>query len=84
MATHSPQDLDLLLSKLSGDDSFRQKFQSDPQLALGSLGIKVDISQIPSLRSLPSKEVIAAQRQAIQGKLESAAGAVPFFLSGQR
>jgi putative modified peptide len=55
MATHSPQDLDLLLSKLSGDDSFRQSFLSDPQLALGGLGIKLDASQIPAARSLPSK-----------------------------
>jgi len=84
MATHSPQDLDLLLSKLSGDDSFRQSFLSDPQLALGGLGIKLDASSIPAARSLPSKELIAASRHAIKGKLENAAGAIPFFLSGQR
>jgi hypothetical protein len=28
----------------------------DPQLALGGLGIKLDASQIPAARSLPSKE----------------------------
>lgn len=84
MATHSPQDLDLLLSKLSGDESFRQSFLKDPHLALGGLGIKLDASLIPSTRSLPAKEVIAANRRAIQGKVQSAAGAVPFFLSGQR
>ncbi|HEX7985233.1 MAG TPA: NHLP-related RiPP peptide [Duganella sp.] len=84
MASHSPQDLDLLLSKLSGDDSFRQSFLSDPQTALGGLGIRIDAVQIPALRSLPSKEVLAANRHAIKGKLENAAGAIPFFLSGQR
>jgi putative modified peptide len=84
MATHSPQDLDLLLSKLSGDDGFRMSFLNDPQMALGTLGIQLDAASIPSLRSLPSKEVIAASRHAIKGKLENAAGAIPFFLSGQR
>ena len=84
MASHSPQDLDLLLSKLSGDDGFRQRFLSDPHIALGDLGMRIDAAQIPALRSLPSKEVIAANRDAIKGKLENAAGAIPFFLSGQR
>lgn len=84
MATHSPQDLDLLLSKLSGDDSFRSSFLKDPQLALGGLGIQIDAAQIPAARSLPSKEVIAANRHAIKSKVDSAAGAIPFFLSGQR
>ena len=82
--SHSPQDLDLLLSKLSGDDVFRQSFLSDPQLALGGLGMRIDAARIPALRSLPSKEVLAASRHAIKGKLENAAGAIPFFLSGQR
>lgn len=84
MATHSPQDLDLLLSKLSGDDAFRLSFLSNPQAALGGMGIELDAAQIPALRSLPAKEVIAANRHAIKGKLENAAGAIPFFLSGQR
>lgn len=84
MATHSPQDLDLLLSKLSGDDAFRASFLTDPQLALGTLGIRLDADKIPALRSLPAKDVFIASRHAIKGKLENAAGAIPFFLSGQR
>lgn len=84
MASHSPQDLDLLLSKLAGDDAFRQSFLSDPLLALGGLGMRVDAASIPASRCLPSKEVIAASRHAIKAKLENAAGAIPFFLSGQR
>jgi putative modified peptide len=84
MASHSPQDLDLLLSKLAGDDVFRQSFLNDPQTALGGLGIRIDAARIPDVRSLPSKEVLAANRHAIKGKLENAAGAIPFFLSGQR
>jgi putative modified peptide len=84
MASHTPQDLDLLLSKLAGDDAFRQSFLADPGIALGGLGLRIDAASIPALRRLPSKEVIAASRHAIQGKLENAAGAIPFFLSGQR
>ena len=84
MATHSPQDLALLLSKLSGDDAFRLNFLSNPQSALGDLGIAIDAATIPALRALPSKQTMAASRQAFQGTLENAAGAIPFFLSGQR
>jgi putative modified peptide len=84
MASHTPQDLDLLLSKLSGDDTFRQSFLSDPHQALGGLGLRIDAAQIPAMRRLPSKEVIAANRHAIKGALENAAGAIPFYLSVQR
>ncbi|MRW89645.1 putative modified peptide [Duganella sp. FT80W] len=80
----APQDLDLLLSKLAGDDSFRQGFLHDPQHALSGLGVRLDANQIPAARCLPSKEVIAASRHAIKAKVDSAAGAIPFFLSGRR
>lgn len=84
MGTHSPKDLDLLLALLAGDDQFRDSLLSNPQLALGQIGIQLSPAEIPSIRSLPSKEVIAANRSAIKSKLDSAAGAIPFFLSGQR
>jgi hypothetical protein len=48
---------------------------------LGSIGLQVDQAQIPALRTLPSKQAIAADRLAIHQKLDGAAGAVPFFLS---
>lgn len=83
MATHSPQDLDLLLSKLSGDDAFRARFLSNPHSALGDMGIVLDAAQIPPQRALPSKEVLTAHRMAMQATLENAAGAIPFFLSGR-
>jgi putative modified peptide len=84
MAMHSPQQLDQLLSKLAGDDAFRQGFLTDPQRALDGLGIALDASRIPADRRLPSKAVLAASRHAIKAKVDSAAGAIPFFLSGQR
>lgn len=83
MATHSPQQLDKLLDKLSGDDTFREKFLSDPALALSNIGIRLEAGQIPQVRSLPAKETIAASRAAIKGKLDNTLGAFPFFLSGR-
>lgn len=84
MAHHAPQDLDLLLDKLAGDDAFRQSFLGDPQGALDGLGIALDASLIPSVRCLPSKEVIAASRAAMKGKLDNVAAAFPFFLGDKR
>ena len=83
MATYSAQVVDKLLDKLSGDDLFRQNLLSDPETALSGIGIRLDPGQIPATRSLPSKEMIAANRFAIKSKLENAAGAYPFFLSGR-
>ncbi len=84
MATHSPQLLDKLLDKLSSDDTFRASFLGDPEHALSNIGIRLDAGQIPSVRSLPAKETIAATRAAIKGKLDNAMGAFPFVLSGRR
>ncbi len=84
MATHSPQLLDQLLDKLSGDDTFRASFLGDPAHALSGIGIRLDAGQIPTVRSLPAKETIAANRAAIKGKLDNAMGAFPFVLSGKR
>jgi putative modified peptide len=83
MATYSAQMVDKLLDKLSGDDLFRQQLLSDPEHALSGIGIRLDPGQIPQVRNLPSKEVIAAHRFAIKSKMETAAGAYPFFLSGR-
>lgn len=83
MATYSAQMVDTLLDKLSGDDQFRQQLLSDPENALSGIGFRLEPGQIPEVRSLPSKELIAAHRFAIQSKLETAAGAYPFFLSGR-
>lgn len=82
MANFNPGDLDTLLDKLSTDDAFREQMLGDPAKALGSIGLTIDPAQIPAIRTLPSKDALAADRAAIKAKLDSAAGALPFFLSG--
>ncbi|RSZ60733.1 putative modified peptide [Massilia atriviolacea] len=82
MTTHLHSDMDSLLHKLSSDDVFRARLLGDPVAALGSLGITLAPGQIPAERSLPAKDAIALDRMAFMSKLDSAAGAIPFFLSG--
>ncbi|NHZ42733.1 NHLP-related RiPP peptide [Massilia aquatica] len=82
MTTHLHSDLDSLLQKLSSDDVFRARLLGDPVAALGSLGIALAPGQIPSQRCLPGKDAIALDRMTFMSKLDSAAGAIPFFLSG--
>lgn len=83
MDTVISHDLDTVLDKLSRDDAFRAWIADDPSAALESIGIHFDASQLPGKVSLPSKEVMMAARLAIKAKLDSAAGAIPFFLSGK-
>ncbi|MBY0239583.1 MAG: NHLP-related RiPP peptide [Burkholderiaceae bacterium] len=82
MANFNPGDLDTLLDKLSSDDAFREQMLGNPAQALAGIGLNIDPAQIPAIRTLPSKDALAADRATIQAKLDSAAGALPFFLSG--
>ncbi len=82
MNTYLTSDLDTLLNKLSSDDAFRASLLGDPQGTLNSMGIVLAAGQIPSARCLPSKDAIMIDRMAVMSKLDSAAGAMPFFLSG--
>jgi putative modified peptide len=75
--------MDRLMDKLSSDDGFRAQLMADPVHALDSLGIQIDPSHIPAIRNLPSKQAIALDRLAVKQKLDNAAGAIPFFLSGR-
>jgi putative modified peptide len=75
--------MDRLMDKLSNDDGFRAQLMADPVSTLGTLGIKLDAAQIPAIRNLPSKQAIAIDRLAVKQKLDNAAGAIPFFLSGR-
>ena len=83
MASQFPPNMDRLMDKLSNDDGFRAQLMADPVNALGALGISLDAAQIPAIRSLPSKQAIAIDRLAVKQKLDNAAGAIPFFLSGR-
>ena len=82
MTTHLHSDLDSLLHKLSSDDVFRARLLGNPVATLGSLGISLKAGQIPAEPCLPAKDAIALDRMAFMSKLDSAAGAIPFFLSG--
>ena len=83
MASQFPPNMDRLMEKLSNDDSFRAHMMADPAAALSALGIDLDPSHIPAVRKLPSKQAIAIDRLAVKQKLDNAAGAIPFFLSGR-
>lgn len=76
-------DLDSVLDKLSRDEAFRAWVQDDPVAALASVGVAVDRTQLPAVLTLPSREVMMAARLAFKAKLDSSAGAFPFFLSGK-
>jgi putative modified peptide len=83
MITTLSSDIDLLLHKLENDDTFRARLLRDPVGALDSIGIDLDPEDIPASIRLPSKETIARDRMDILDKLDNAAGAIPFFLSGK-
>lgn len=83
MASQFAPTLDTLMAKLSSDDAFRAELMASPVDALSSLGIRIDASQIPARRKLPSKQTMGLERLALQQKLDNASGAIPFFLSGR-
>ncbi|SFU93015.1 NHLP-related RiPP peptide [Pseudoduganella namucuonensis] len=83
MTTQPTDSLDTLLDYLASDEAFRERMLGDPVGALGSIGITLDPAQVPAVRSLPSKESIAADRDAIKQKLGGTVGMLPFFLSGK-
>jgi putative modified peptide len=72
----TPEAVDQLLDKLSGDDEFREHFLGNPALALHSLGVTVDPAQVPAARKLPSKDAIKANRDAMKAKLDGKAGLI--------
>ena len=61
------QQLDSLLDRLGSDDAFREKILGDPASGLAEYGFRVDPSDIPAVRRLPSKQDLAAQREKIKG-----------------
>lgn len=83
MFTTLSAEIDLLLHKLSTDDAFRARLQQNPVAALDSIGVELSPEEIPASIRLPSKQAIARDRMAIMDKLDSSAGAIPFFLSGK-
>lgn len=72
--------VDTLLGKLESDDAFREQMLGDPVAALGSLGMEVDPSTVPKVRTLPAKEAIRANRDAIKGQITGKVGMIFFFV----
>jgi putative modified peptide len=70
---------DQLLDKLSTDHQYREHFLGNPALVLAHHGVTVDPTQIPTIRRLPSKEVLKANKQAIKEKIVGNAG-LPLFM----
>lgn len=70
----TPEIVDNLLDRLSSDDQFREQFLGNPALVLHTLGVSVDPAQVPTVRRLPSKEVLKANREAIKSKLNGQLG----------
>ena len=83
MASQFPPNMDRLMEKLSSDDGFRAELMANPVSALSAIGITIDPRHIPAIRNLPSKQAVAMDRVAVKQKLDNAAGAIPFFLSGR-
>lgn len=76
----TPEVTNTLLDKLGSDDSFREQFLGNPALALHTLGVSVDPAQVPTIRRLPTKESIQANRAAFASKLEGQAGLFIFMV----
>ena len=74
--------LSAMLAKLSTDDGFRDRMLNDPVRALGALGIELDPAKVPAARSLPSKQVIAADHAMLESKQAGQRTMVLFMLSG--
>jgi len=75
--------LDQLFDQLANDDTFRSDMLADPVSALRGLGISADPSHIPADRSLPSKQVLLANRELIKAKLSGTEDLLYFLLDGK-
>ncbi len=83
MTANLTAETDLLLKKLGSDDAFRAHLLRDPHAALASIGVHLAPGDIPATVRLPSKQAITRDRMDLLDKLDSAAGAIPFLLSGK-
>ncbi|SDG83817.1 MULTISPECIES: NHLP-related RiPP peptide [unclassified Duganella] len=82
LPSHSSDAVNVLLDKLANDDDFRAKLLAQPAETLAGIGINAGAGDIPDLRTLPSKEVVQANRVAMQEKLGSPVAMALFLLAG--
>jgi putative modified peptide len=76
------RELDIVLSRLTNDDDFRERLLCNPVATLASIGIAIDPALVPAERILPSKERIVTDQHAIAETLGSTKNMVIFLLSG--
>src|SRR4029078_13649215 len=70
-----------ILDRMQNDAAFREKLLGNPAAALAEHGVDVDPATIPAVRTLPSAESIAAQRDALKSKVDGRVGLAFFLLS---
>jgi putative modified peptide len=80
-ATVTSEQLSKILDRLGSDDQFRESMLGDPVAALAQHGVKVDPASVPAVRSLPSKDALRSQRDALKNKIEGKAGLALFLLT---
>jgi len=65
----TPEQLDEILNRLSTDDAYREHFLGNPVSALAQHGVEVHPDDVPAVRSLPSKESLVNDREAIKTQI---------------
>lgn len=72
-ATPTSAQTDQILGRLASDDAFREKFLGNPVAAFAEHGVSVDPSEVPAVRTLPSKAALQGQAAAFRDKIEGKA-----------
>lgn len=67
----SAETIGAILDRLATDDAFREQMLGDPQSALAPYGLEIDMSQMPAVRKLPSKEEISAAKQDLASQISN-------------
>jgi len=75
------EQMDKVLDRLGSDDQYRERFLGDPVAALAEHGVTVDPASVPAVRSLPSKEALQTQREAIKEQAGGRLGFAWFLMS---
>jgi putative modified peptide len=80
-AIPTSEQISQILGRLGSDDAYREKFLGDPIGAFAEHGVKVDPSEVPAVRTLPSKSALASQSAALLAKADGKS-CLAFFALG--
>lgn len=67
-----------LLQKLASDDTFRSRFENDPSGVLNEYGVNFDPQRLPAKVTLPDKDEIAKNADALAQHVNSSMGIIFF------